>query len=61
MMQNTYQRASLLSTLDLATIAEPHPTFMHWYFKKGRREGGNRDAWCAFSCFVHINEKEGVS
>ncbi len=30
MMQNTYQRASLLSMLDLVKKAEPHPMFIQW-------------------------------
>ncbi|GAB5034643.1 polyketide cyclase dehydrase [Nannochloropsis oceanica] len=30
MMQNTYQRASLLSMLDLVKKADPHPVFMQW-------------------------------
>ncbi|TFJ82654.1 hypothetical protein NSK_006078 [Nannochloropsis salina CCMP1776] len=30
MMQNTYQRASLLAMLDLIKRAKPHPSFVHW-------------------------------
>ncbi len=30
LMQNAYQRASLISMLDLVKLAQPHPEFVHW-------------------------------